>query len=279
VDDWKRIARQARNAVQGTKRGARQAAWKTAAGALDPNTVRRLVFSLDYLDSLKKADADLHKDLDGAPFSLIEILARWNSFDAKGSSLAAHEVARGKHTIASLSGVMKEARKNTVLNRSGKSLTAAFREQVALIAARVVQDKLGGMISDPSVGHKEADYPRLDFKFLRMTNEGNEPEYVAVIIVGPYSSNDAYVKRRYEWLLRAFAFAWIYDHVFLWIPPAADPKPYVAWVERAKADVLLLASRSKRDENKKKPIEARVPNVYVVQPEFPKEQRRQNKIR
>jgi hypothetical protein len=274
VDDWKQKAREAQLALRGTSRGSRAEAWRKAAGSVDSNTVRRWVFSIGYLDQLKKMDANAYKSIEDAPLSIVEILARWHTFDLKGSIKAVRSVAEGKHTVATLTAAMRAARKTSVANRTGESLAAAYRAQVEPIAAQVVAEELGGMISNPSIDHKEADYPRLDFKFLRMDKDGKNPQSVGVIIVGPYSSDTGYYKRRQEWLSRAFALAWIYDHIILWLPLAADPKPYLDWTERAKEDAVRLTSRSNRDKDSESPrAEQRIPNVHIVRPASPEERK------
>lgn len=247
--DWKTRARQARKNLQSAKHGEREAVLATAAGENDPNTVRRAIFALGYLDDLKKTDPSVWQLLQKASLSMVELLARWNSFDPQGARSAAIAVGEGQYSVAALRQAMKAAR----IDVAAKTESQPYAERVQSEARSTIQEVLGGVISAPEVDVREDDDPPLDFKYTRMEGLPAKFESVVAIVVGPYQDRKLYRKKRHDWLYRAFGLAWFYDHVFLVLPAADELESYKSWIIQAR-------------QRAQRPGLERLPRVYAICP-------------
>jgi hypothetical protein len=260
MEGWKERAREARNKLRHAKHGEREAVLRELSGDNDPNTLRRAIFALGYLDDLKKTNPSVWESLEDVSLSLTELLARWNSFDPKGATEAAVKVTAGHYTVVDLVKDLQAAK----IGVSAKSESLPYREQIKSTARQAVEEILGGNISLPEIGIKESDDDRpLDFKFLRTEGQPPKFETVAGLIVGPYQSESLYRKRRHDWLERSLGLAWFYDHVFIFLPLASEIKSYQEWIKRAQ-------ERSKQVElnNLAQESPRRVPSVHVVHPKL-----------
>jgi hypothetical protein len=249
--DWKKRARETQKKLQTARHGEREVVLRNAAGRNDPNTVRRAIFALNYLDDLKKADPSLWAPLRDAPLSFVELLARWHSFDPSGAAKAASGVGKNQYSVADLRNAMNAAR----IDVAAKTESQPYVERVKSDARATVQEVLGGSISAPELNVRDGDDPPLDFKYTRMQDKPAKFETVIAIVVGPYQDRKLYRKRRYDWLYRAFGLAWFYDHVFLVLPVADELETYQSWIAQARKRAQL-------------PGVERLPRVYAIHPKL-----------
>jgi hypothetical protein len=259
--DWKKRAREARKRLGEAKHGEREVVLKSVAGDNDPNTVRRAIFALGYLDDLKKTNPAVWQLLQKASLSLVELLARWNSFDPLGAASAALDVGKGQYSVAALRQAMNSARADV----AAKTESLPYVDRVKGEAKATIQELLGGSVSAPEVDFRETeDDPPLDFRFTRMSGKPPKFETIVAIIVGPYQDRKLYRKRRHDWLYRAFGLAWFYDRVFLILPEPDELESYGSWIRDAKKRAERLSSSG---------IERpRLPNVYVIHPKLKERQ-------
>jgi hypothetical protein len=258
MSDWKKRAREARKRLGQAKHGEREVVLKSVAGDNDPNTVRRAIFALGYLDDLKRSNPSVWQSLQSASLSQVELLARWHSFDETGATKAAHEVGHGHYTVAELRKAMNAAR----VEVTEKSESLPYSERVKGEARAAIQEMLGGSISGPEVAFREsADDPPLDFRYTRMY--GSKPtkfETVVAIIVGPYQDRKLYRKRRHDWLYHALGLAWFYDHVVVILPEANELESYRSWIDEAKRRAERIPTSSAE--------RTRLPRVHVIHPKL-----------
>lgn len=257
MSDWKKRAREARRKLGQAKHGEREVVLKGVAGDNDPNTVRRAIFALGYLDDLKRSNSSAWQGLQSASLSQVELLARWHAFDETGATKAAREVGQGHYTVAQLRKAMNAAR----VEVAAKSETLPYSERVKGEARVAIQEMLGGSISAPEVNFREsADDPPLDFRYTRMYGKPPSFETVVAIIVGPYQDRKLYRKRRHDWLYHALGLAWFYDHVVVILPEAEALGSYRSWIEDAKKRAERIPSSSAE--------RTRQPRVHIIHPKL-----------
>lgn len=264
-DDWKTKARQARNVFEQAPQGEREATLRGLTGDADVNTLRRAVFAVTYLDGLKHKHPDENGILSEAPLSIVEILARWNVFDAEAALDAARRWGTARQSVRALSEEMQRSRKERGAPPSARSLEFEYRRRMIEPAEALVAKLVGGTLTRPSIKHRGPDGETVDYHFLSVTNQ-QVVSTVAVLIVGPYRNSGLYRKARQQWMWRAFGAAWIYDHVVLLLPDNSEIEAYRQRITamthaaagaspyRDIADTMLIA-RSTRQ-----------PRVHVVSP-------------
>lgn len=253
--DWKKRAREARNKLKLAKHGEREAVLRQLAGDHDPNTLRRAIFALSYLDELKRLNPSRWEFISKSPLSLVESLARWNSFDASGAMKAAQDVIDGRYNVADLRKAVIKARSEA----AAKAECLPYREKIQTEARLAVQELLGGDISAPEVGYRNSEDPPIDFRFFRSFGKPANHETVAVIIVGPYQNPQLYRKRKYDWLYRAFGLVWFYDHVVILLP---DPNELESYRES------IIRARKMAMSQKPSSAHGGQPSVHVYHPKL-----------
>jgi hypothetical protein len=245
MDSWKQKAAFARERLREARRGEKDLALLQLAGGKDPNTLRRTIFALDYLDDLAKSAPRLRSDLESVPLSLIELLARWRSFDPKGASKAAREVAKGRHSVSSLSKAMADTKKN-----GSDDFEPSYREQAAI---DVIRKAMGDDIAFDEAATLSAP---VDFQFIRAVGKPRRVEKLAAVMIGPYADPKTYSKRRVEWVQRCLGLAWMYHHVVMLVPHLPEVESYRSWLSES------LSSIEKIDRGKLHPI--CLPSVHVL---------------
>jgi hypothetical protein len=244
--DWKKRAAEAQKKLRPAKHGERDLElWKAAADDQHANTVRREIVAWNFLQTAKKSNPSLSSALADLPFSIVELLARWHSFDSKGATEASREAAKGNYTVARLADALAEARRKSGSDRSPSS----NRERLAQSALRSIRLRMAGDLwpVDPDPSRNPAD-AAVDFVYERRTaaDASAKFETVAVFIVGPYRDATLYKKRQREWLLKGFALSLFYDHVFLLLTSNLPLDDYRASLDRLKerANVAARGPRS-----------------------------------
>ena len=231
MNSWQTRARKARAKLKDAKHGEREARLREVAGAdIDVNTVRREVFALNFLDTLKKKSPEMRRQLDETPLSIVEVLARWFVFDEEAATEAVGAVIRGRHNFASLNSALKTARLTRKAGAGGETLEAAHRKKMEQPAWHALNNVLGPGLSNATIQYKSSpDDPPIDFQYL-LLKPGIKSQGVAALIVGPYQNDNLYHKRRHAWLWRAVALTLEFDHVALLIPGQKDADEYAKWI-------------------------------------------------
>lgn len=234
---WRGEAEQARSVLAATRHGTREKAlefafkhsrWKSA------NTLRRAIAALEFLDQLERDEKQHFAYIAEAPYSVVEILARWYRFDPNGALEAARDWAVGKQSVHDLAQSMKAARSNDHSEKSGPVLESEYRDRAESEVTAAIQSLLGRDIGQPEVNVRQSEgHIRVDYRYLLKPNEKTgRVETLAAIIVGPYQNTSIYQKRRLDWVLRAFGLAWMYDHVVLVLPQPACRDSYSQCISR-----------------------------------------------
>src|SRR5664279_2201242 len=108
--DWIEKAREAKRKLFGKKHGGRETALLDA-GWKDVNTARRAILAFDFLEFAKRKHRNDYRVFRSAPFSIVELVARWHAFDPAGAFEAARDWAKGKYSVRTLASALENARK------------------------------------------------------------------------------------------------------------------------------------------------------------------------
>lgn len=262
---WQRSAREARKLVVTERHGAREAKLKDIAnrfGWSDQNTLRRAISCLDFLESVKKVHSSEYQLLGRAPLSVVEVFSRWFSFDPPGALQAVRDWGEKGISVRELTKRMQDARPAELQSKKTLLLEKEQSRRSALIRDAVLEIT-GPELSDASFDHKEGfDIPPIDYHYLRVPPTGST-ESVAVSIVGPYGIEKLYRKRRHDWILRAYGWAWLYDWVFLVVPNKETCLMYQESIDRFQRSISVRGRRSENNELKKS-----APRVQVLTLQF-----------
>ncbi|RXH24203.1 hypothetical protein XH99_29520 [Bradyrhizobium nanningense] len=261
MQDWKMQASKARLLLSSSRYGDRENALAKVAAGKDVNTLRRAIFALNFLEGFVESHPNWAPTLNRAPLSVVEIFARWYSFDVEGTIRAMKEFAGGKHTVRSLTAAMSEAREQMIGEKRSESLEASYRSRIERVAQRAVSRLFAEPISTSGVRVKNANDPPVDFHYYRMVEDGRPPKTVVALIVGPYQNRKLYRKRRFDWCFRALALAWIYDDVVLILPDAREVQTYRDWIASVR-----LRSETRTGSDRRRTALKRLPEVHVIHP-------------
>ncbi|WP_456861749.1 hypothetical protein [Bradyrhizobium sp. USDA 4503] len=234
------------------KHGEREEVLAKVDRSVDLNTIRREIKGLTFLDTLGEKDSKLCAHLQASSFNVIEVLARWYDFDQRGAVRAAAKVASDGYSWASLQLAMRQAKKQLKVPTRETSIAQAKPEIV-----RQIHLIFGSAITLTAMSRPKANLPPVDL-LLSITRSEGYSESVAALIVGPYRNATIYSKRRRDELLRAMGLAWIYDHIILVLPTAANLPEYKHWL----AEYVGGQLRSSGDQASTDQI--RRPSVHII---------------
>src|ERR1019366_6619171 len=125
---WIENARAAKKLLAGKKHGELERSLLDA-GWKDANTARRAIAALQYIDYLRRNQPEVYRALHDAPFSITELLARWNAFDPEGASKKALEWARSRLSVRALAKALGEARELETEATTKEGVAALVRER------------------------------------------------------------------------------------------------------------------------------------------------------
>lgn len=257
MSDWMDRARAAKKELSKAKHGQRESILLAVGDGLNPNTVRREIQALAFLDRLSKTNPEFGRALKDASFGSVEVLARWSSFDERGAFQAAKKLAVGDHSLKSLKSAMLGARRQHAVPTRKE-----FLREVERSISGPVSALLGGRLTAADIPSKRLGGPPIDLLFRR-TLEGAPAQSVAAIVVGPYRSAALYSKRRHDELWRAMGMAWKFDHVIVVLPSPGSVAEYQRWLIEAGVGSALNAQTRLR-ARRVDPAPVRRPSVLVV---------------
>jgi len=222
---WNELAAAARPELEGLRFGEREPALKRVAAtySVNPQTLRRALAALRFIDSLESQRFLKKLDLRAAPMAAIEHIARWHSYDRSAALRAARLLAEGQHTVASLGAAEAAARAASRTSGIGRSLIHRCRARVG----PVLQAQLKSHEMDQRAVRR-GDEPSVDFRFRPADGERWT---IGVIIMGPYRDRSRYELQLGDWLVRALGLSAIYERVILVVPTAAIKKRCISWLE------------------------------------------------
>jgi hypothetical protein len=250
VQSWTKEARRARQLLSAVRDGEREATLGTLAGTRNANTLRRWIACLAFVDDLRTRSTTLASLLMRAPVSVVELFARWHSFDPEGARSEMREWADRGGSVRLVSARMSDARREHKA-LPARSIEIEYRKRMKDSIKRLVMRKVGGTLTEPVLNFKDPQLPPADYIFHSINSSTRSRVSVAVVVVGPFSSPDMYKRRLYESVAKAFAFAWVYDRVMLILPEKGALSVYQASIERFAARAAAAAP-------------ARAPAVEVV---------------
>jgi len=257
MSDWMDRARAAKKKLRKATHGQRESILLAVGGGLNPNTVRREIQALAFLDRLSKTNPELGLALKDASFGSVEVLARWSSFDERGAFLAAKKLAIGDYSLKSLKSAMQAARR-----QYAAPTRKEFLREVERSISGSVSALLGGRLTAADIPSKRLGGPPIDLLLWR-TLEGVPAQSVAAIVVGPYRSGALYSKRRHDELWRAMGMAWKFDHVIVVLPSPGNVEEYQRWlIEAGVGSALNAPTRLRARKADRAPV--RRPSVHVV---------------
>ena len=236
--NWRDEARKAILELRGVGHGTREAEMQTIArqlnGHTDTSALRRAIAAYEFLDNLRISKPASYAQLDGAPLSIVEMIARWFAFDPSAALKAADDWANGKGNVRSIGKAMQASRPTGYAGRSGIALGRAYVTAAKPVVLDAVERLIGRDVIPTDISiREEATGQTLDFVFV--VPDGGDMT-IAVVVVGPYSNRKLYGSRAGDWVTKAFGLAWLFERVVLALPfvealPAFEKK--IAAVNRA----------------------------------------------
>jgi hypothetical protein len=260
METWKERARRAQEKLETAGHGAREAILDEVADGLNVSTVRRWVFALSFLDLLKNDAPDIWRGLQDASFSELEVLARWHDFDATGALDAAREVMHGRYSSRRLTAAMHKAREMRGGTSRNESFEDIYRRGIERKARGKIEEMLATALGSPEILAKDTGDPPVDFTYE--TVGGGSAKQIAAIIAGPYRVKNTAFKRRFEWVARAFALAWVFDDVIVLVPDQDMLPEYEKAIRRMRQRVAKAAARAAKPDD----LTHRLPNVHALYP-------------
>jgi len=217
--DWKDDARAALSDLSNVPHGEKEREMQRIALQLkkhkDTTALRRSIFAYEFWRNLADTEPLLHAHLADAPLSIVEVIARWYSFDSAGARDAAKRWSQGIGTVRSFTEEMQSRRPKGFYGRTG----SAYEKEYAAAAESGVVDAVklvtGARVSVIEKNIKAAGCLSVDFV---LELEEQVRAKVAVLIVGPYTNQKNYFTKSADWVARAYGLAWLYDRVVLAIP-------------------------------------------------------------
>jgi hypothetical protein len=260
VQQWVRKAKQARIALAGVREGEREAKLRVLAGKRDANTLRRWMAALQFVDQIAGNSKRLAALLAQAPVSVVELFGRWYGFDPEGASEEMRVWSEQGGSVRLIGERMSEARKKFKVHPS-RSLEISYRYRMKDSVKHIVGAMVGGGLTEPSLNFKDSDLPPVDYLFHSVNPSDLVTTRIAAIVVGPFSNPDMYRRRRHDALMKAFAFAWVYERVVLLLPDGEELANYRDWIDR----FCRRAAGRKRGGSPKAQLPERcLPSVEVV---------------
>jgi hypothetical protein len=235
---WIAEARLARTALALAKEGERETNLRTLAGEADVNTLRRAIRAVDLLDKWTDLHAEASQNLASAPQTVLEVFSTWASLD-EAAAWKAYEAWERKPTpVLALAKKLRKFRSRKGV-RGSRGLEKDLRKRTAPHVKRFAREVLGDglVIGSVEENARFLDEPMMDFR-LRATCSDGKARSIAIVIVGPYRNPAMYGRRRIEWIQKAFALAWVHDHVILVLEDKEHVDDYRDWTRRFAAEAL-----------------------------------------
>jgi hypothetical protein len=260
VHQWVKKAKQARVALAGVRKGEREAALRGLAGKRDANTLRRWIAALQFVDEIAGKNRTLGTVLAQAPVSVVELFGRWHGFDPEGAGKEMRVWSKQGGSVRLVGGRMLDARKRFKVHPS-RSLEISYRHRMKDSVKHLVGAIVGGDLTEPSLNFKDSYLPPVDYLFHSVNPSDLVTIRIAAIVVGPFSNPDMYRRRRHDALMKAFAFAWVYERVILLLADGKELANYREWIERF---CRRAAGRKRSGSLKAELAEQCLPSVEVV---------------
>jgi hypothetical protein len=266
---WRDEARLAIAELEGVSHGSRETVMQAIAGRLsghtDTSAMRRAIAAHNFLEQLRGTEPASYAQLENAPLSVVEVIARWFVFDRPAALAAAEEWARGIGNVTSITKAMRDARPPGYAGKSGIALEKAYVLDAKPIVSEAVH-KLTGLevtLSGTSV-RDDATGQTLDFIFD--LPGGTPKRQVAVLVVGPYTNTKLYSNKCADWVTKAFGLALLFERIVLALPEANALAEYQRRTEAVRKRIGASSQgRSALDLSA-----CTVPTVDVVHTDVPK---------
>ncbi len=236
---WIAEARRARTALALAKEGERETDLQALSGEADVNTVRRAIRAVELLDQWSDLHAGDCRNLASAPQSVLEIFATWASLDEKAAWKAYEAWEKKRTPVHALATKLRKFRSREGV-RGSRGLEKDLRTKTAPHVARFVREVLGDglVIDNVDANARFLGEPMMDFCVRASRPDDRKVRSIAIVIVGPYRNPAMYGRRRIDWIQRAFALAWVHDHVILVLEHDEHVDEYRNWTHKFAAEVL-----------------------------------------
>ena len=221
---WIRFAETARPRLEDLRFGQREEELKRSAAALgiNPQTLRRALAALKFVESLEAEPFLKGLSLRAAPVAAIEHLARWHAYDRAAALRAARQLSAGDYTVAALGAAEQAARAAAQPAPMGRAILHRCRLRVGpVLMAQMKTLELDRRMA------RTGQEPSVDFRFRP---PGVTRWTVAAIILGPYRDARQYEIKLADWIVRALGLRAIYERVILVVPTAPLKKACLKWM-------------------------------------------------
>jgi len=243
---WSEIAAAAERMLASADQGEKEKLLSRHAKSVGKNiqTLRAYLLAWRFVDTLGRSDRA--KAL-GMPVASVEVIARWHAHDP-GKAI---EVLRGYDPAKnSVRTVRKEEASARSRHRgaSGRRRASRFRDYVVehihdfetvwpAEPRYRIQDTRFLVKDDPEdkavKAQKKAD-PSGKADFVARIHRDDIASTIAVLIVGPYTSDYLYQGRAEDWCLRALGLSFFHPRVTLVLPRGVEFEKFAAFLEKAR---------------------------------------------
>ena len=220
---WALAARKTRHAISELQRGNRELGLKRLAekSGLNPQTLRRRVSALDFLDRFEKETKIQSAVLETFPVAAIEFLSRWYRHDRVAAKQAAIKLIGGKITAEQLRLEEKKSRTSATAG-TGKSLELDYKHEIA--------DEIRSWFRDQLIKVDK----RVRFDPLSLVDFRSSDTYrgrkTGFMIVGPYHDPALYERRAFDWIAKACTLLQAFEAMCLVLPKNAEVDGFLGWL-------------------------------------------------
>ena len=210
---WAIAARKIRHEISALLHGNRELGLKKIAGdGLNPQTLRRRVSAIEFLERFEKETKLESAVLETFPIAAVEFLSRWYRRDPSAARKAATKLIDGKLTVEQLRLGEKESRKSAFAG-FGKSLEIDYKHQI--------ETQIQSWFRHPlkEVERRKRFDPASLVDFTAGGTHG-VPK-TGILIVGPYSDRILYERRAFDWIAKAFTLLQVFEVIYLVLPDNA----------------------------------------------------------
>ncbi|SIO37334.1 hypothetical protein SAMN05443247_04552 [Bradyrhizobium erythrophlei] len=220
---WALAAHKTRQEISALQRGNRELGLKDLAdkSGLNPQTLRRRVSALDFLERFEQETKIKSAVLETFPVAAIEFLSRWYSHDPIAAKKAAIKLIDGNITVEKLRLEEKQSRTTSAFARTGKSLELDYKHEIA------------GAISSWFQGPLIKVEKRIRFDPTSLVDFRSDDTYrrrkTGFLIVGPYRDPALYKRRAFDWIAKAYTLLPVFQAMCLVLPDNAKVDDFLDW--------------------------------------------------
>jgi hypothetical protein len=219
---WALAAHETRQEISALQRGNRELGLKYLAdkSGLNPQTLRRRVSALDFLQRFEQETRIKSAVLETFPVAAVEFLSRWYSHDPVAAKKAATKLIGGKITVDQLRLEEKQSRTSAFAG-TGKSLELDYKREIA----GAISSWFGGPLVTVEKRVRFDPTSLVDFR----SDDNYRGRKTGFLIVGPYRDPALYERRAFDWIAKAYTLCRVFEAMCLVLPDNARADDFLDW--------------------------------------------------